>query len=313
MSNLPTKILFLGASRFALPILETLAKSDFKPAAVLTAPDKSSGRGLKPSESLIKKEAESLGIPVFQPNSLAEIEKTAKEINPDLLVLAAYGKILPQNILDLPKFGCLNVHPSLLPKYRGASPIQYSILNGDKEAGVTVMKMASKVDAGPILAQEKFILDRLDYTAPELAEILSGIGADLLLKVIPFWINGKIKLQEQDDSKATFAKILKKEDGLIDWNDSAAQIERKIRAFVPWPGTFSRLEGKIIKIISAKAIDEDTANKTGEIYLNDKENLCIKTRKGSLIIKTLQPQNGKAMDAQSYLRGNKQAIGKILE
>ena len=239
MSNLPTKILFLGASRFALPILETLAKSDFKPAAVLTAPDKSSGRGLKPSESLIKKEAGKC-----DPLALREeIEKTAKEINPDLLVLAAYGKILPQNILDLPKFGCLNVHPSLLPKYRGASPIQYSILNGDKEAGVTVMKMASKVDAGPILAQEKFILDRLDYTAPELAEILSGIGADLLLKVIPFWINGKIKLQEQDDSKATFAKILKTEDGLIDWNDSAAQIERKIRAFVPWPGTFSRLEG----------------------------------------------------------------------
>jgi methionyl-tRNA formyltransferase len=270
------------------------------------------------SESLIKKEAKSLDIPVFQPKNLAEIEKTAKEINPDLLVLAAYGKILPESILNLPRLGCINIHPSLLPKYRGASPIQYSILNGDKEAGVTIIKMSLKVDAGPILAQEKFILDRPDYTAPELAEILSGIGADLLIKVIPLWSEGKIKLQEQDEAQATFTKILKKEDGLIDWKKPAIEIERQIRAFMPWPGTFSRFksdsgEQKTLKIIDAKISEEDTDKQVGEIYLNKENDFCVKTGQGSLIIKKLQPQNGKAMDAKSFLRGRKAIIGKLLE
>ena len=188
---------------------------------------------------------------------------------PDLIIVAAYGQILPKEILDIPKYGCLNVHPSLLPKYRGPSPIQAAILNGDNEAGVTIINMTEKVDAGPIISNSKFKIQNSKLTYKELHDELAKLGAKLLLKTIPEWIAGKIKPKTQDETKATYTKIIKKEDGRIDWKKPAEYIERQVRALNPWPGTYTFYKSKILKILKTEIINDKLIIK--EVHLAGKK------------------------------------------
>ena len=217
-------------------------------------------------------------------------------MSPDLIIVAAYGKILPKEILEIPKYGCLNIHPSLLPKYRGPSPIQSAILNGEKETGTTIILMDEKIDHGKIIASEKLTNSVKKTPYKELSKKLAKMSAELLIKTIPNWINGKIKPKPQDETKATYTKSIKREDGKINWSDSAERIERKFYAFYPWPGIFTFFE-KNGKILRVKILDLEISNK------EDKNNFFIKLKKKYLIIKKIQPEGKKPMLAEDFKRG----------
>jgi methionyl-tRNA formyltransferase len=274
MENNKIKIVFIGTSEFGAIILNRLVKNNYKPVLVITQPDKPVGRKQILTPSPVKKEAKLLKIGY----DLEEIKK----IKPDLIITAAYGKIIPKEILEIPEYGALNVHPSLLPKYRGPSPIQTAILNGDKETGITIMLMDQEMDHGPIIAQDRCKIGETT-TCQELEKILANQGAKLLIETIPKWIKREIKAKEQDHSKASYTKIIKKEDGKIDWNKSAQEIERKIRAFDPWPGafTFIKKKDKKIRIKILKA----------------------ELSKDKLIIKKLQPEAKKPMSFEEFKKG----------
>jgi methionyl-tRNA formyltransferase len=242
------KIVFLGTAKFGNIILEELCKTNYKPVSCQY--------------------------------------EDIKKIKPDLVIVANYGKIIPQDILNIPRYGFLNVHPSLLPKYRGPSPIQFSILNGDKETGITIILMDAKVDHGPILAQRKTIIGE-NETAAELRDRLAVLGAKLLIDVIPDWLRGKIKLRRQDERKATYTKILVREDGKIDWKKSVKVIERQIRAFCPWPGTYTFYKGKRLKILKARL------------------------EKNKLIIEEVQLEGKKPTSFEDFLRGYPSATAKF--
>ncbi|HDY72874.1 MAG TPA: methionyl-tRNA formyltransferase [bacterium] len=248
------KTILMGTSEFAERIFTNFyQRLNFDIAAVVTTPDKPAGRKQKLLPSPVKKFAEENKLPVFDfehikdPQSIDKI----KELNPDLIILCAYGQIVPKEILEIPKYGALNIHPSLLPKYRGASPIHAAILNGDKISGVTIMLMDEKMDHGDIISNFKFQISKPKITYKELEDKLIDVSADLLIKTLPNWIEGKIKAQAQDHSKATFCKIIKKQDGKIDWNKSAEEIERTIRAFHQWPTSYTFFNNKQLKVLGA--------------------------------------------------------------
>ncbi len=227
------KIIFLGTPQFAVPILEKLASSNYKPAAVFCAPGKPVGRRQILTPPPVKIAAQKHNIPVFQPKDKKELVDQLKNLGGQLIISAAFGLILPKEILDAPAYGCLNIHPSLLPRYRGASPVQAAILNGDSETGVTIFKMDAGVDTGPIIKSSKFKIQNSKLAAPEMTKELSELGADLLLEILPDWLAGKITPKPQDDSQASYSPQIKKEDGQIDWRKSAQDIERQIRALPP--------------------------------------------------------------------------------
>ncbi|OGZ34505.1 MAG: methionyl-tRNA formyltransferase, partial [Candidatus Portnoybacteria bacterium RBG_13_41_18] len=240
-------VVFFGTPEFAVPILKELINSDFKPSAVITSGDKPVGRNQEITHPPVKILAQKYEIPVFQPTTKEELVKKVTELKPDLIIVTAFGTILPKAIIDLPKYGSINVHPSLLPKHRGPSPIQFSILNGDQTTGVSIMLMNEKIDEGPILTQEKINIEK-DDTSQILQNKLSVLGGRLLIKTLSYWIILKemprsaqylIYPQPQDNSKATYTKILTKSDGKIFWNKTAQELERQIRAFYPWPGSFT--------------------------------------------------------------------------
>jgi len=278
------KIIFLGTPEFGAIILRGLIKNGYKPFLVITAPDKPVGRKQVLTPPPVKKIAEKYNITVTQPEKIKEAVTEIENLNPDLIICAAYGQIIPKEILEIPKYGCLNVHPSLLPKHRGASPIQTAILNGDKETGVTIILMNEKMDHGPILSSRELEFSIFNFQFSKLHNKLAELGVKLLLETIPKWINDEIKPKAQDESKATYTKILKKEDGKIDWSKSAEEIERQIRAFYPWPGTFTFIKhkGKIlrVKILEASISKEE-----------------------KLIIKKLQPEGKKVMTFEEFKKG----------
>ncbi len=262
------KIVFIGTPEFGAIILKELIK-EHEPVLVITNPDKPKGRNNIITPSLVKELAQKLNIPV---------QHDFKNIEADLIITAAFGKIIPKHIIDLPKYGCLNVHPSLLPKYRGASPIQTAILNGEEETGVSIMLMDEKMDHGPVLSQIKHKIDNKDYNT--LSKELAEKGAQLLIETIPKYLKGEIKPKEQNHDKATFTKIIKKEDGKIDWSRTPQEIERQIRAFNPWPGTFTFLKDKRIKILEAEVINNE------------------------LVIKKVQPEGKRPMSYEDYLKAH---------
>ena len=277
MENNKIKIVFIGTSEFGAIILNELVKNNYKPVLVITIPDKPAGRKKILTPSPVKKGVKLLKI------KIAYDLKEIKKIKPDLIITAAYGKIIPKDILEIPKYGALNIHPSLLPKYRGPSPIQTAILSGDKETGVTIMMMDKKMDHGKIISNFQFpISNKITYK--ELSKKLAKLSAKLLMETIPKWIKGEIKAKEQDHSKASYTKIIKKEDGKIDWNKPAQEIERQIRAFDPWPGTFTFIkkgDRKIrVKILEAKL-----------------------SKNNQLIIKKLQPEAKKPMSFEDFKKG----------
>jgi methionyl-tRNA formyltransferase len=290
------KIIFLGTPEFGAVILKKLAESPYKPFLVVTAPDKPLGRKKILTPPPVKIIARQYNIPVEQPDKIKNLKSKIEKGKPDLIITAAYGQIIPKEILKIPKYGCLNVHPSLLPKHRGPSPIQTAILNGDKKTGATIILMDEKIDHGKIISNFQFPISNKKITYKELNKKLAYLGAELLIETIPKWINRKIQAVKQDESKATYTKIIKKEDGKIDWSEPAEIIERKIRAFDPWPATFTFFK-KSDKILRVKILEAEAAEKK----IDGK--LCFKCGKNYLIIKKLQPAGKKPMTAEEFLKG----------
>ncbi len=309
------KIIFIGTPEFGAIILEGLIKANFGPVLVITAPDKPVGRKQILTPPLVKVIAQKYNIPIAQPEKIGNFKLEIGNLQPDLIIVAAYSQILPKKILEFPKYGCLNVHPSLLPKYRGASPIQYAILNGDTETGVTIMFMDEKMDHGEVISNIKYqISKRITY--PELLKELAELGVKLLIETIPKWIKGGIKPKPQDESKATFTKILKKEDGKVDWKKSAEEIERQIRAFTPWPGTFALFGGKSFKILKAEVLKQTKNGPFGEpgkTFLAPDDKIAVQTGKDFLIIEELQLEGKRKMTTSEFLKGHQNFVGVILK
>ncbi len=310
------KYIFFGTSEFAAIVLGKLIAANYIPSVVVCNPDEPVGRKqiltFPPVKRLIANGK--WPIEIFQPATKSELLATSHKlsaIKSDLGIVAAYGKILPKEILSLPVHGFINIHGSLLPCYRGSSPIQAAILNGDKETGVTIMAVDEEIDHGPILANSKLPVTD-DDTYESLSKKMAEVGAELLLKIIPDYISGRIKPVEQDHSKATYAQIIKKEGGKINWSKSAEEIERMTRAFYPWPTTWTLWNNKVLKILEAE-ISEGNNHSVGEVFLTLNNELSIKCGGDSLIIKELQLEGGKVLSAQEFLNGHKDFIGSVLE
>jgi len=319
--NKKTKIIFFGTPEFAVPALQALLTEGYNFILVITQTDKPTGRKQALTPSPVKLEAQRLGLTVVEKLGAKEILAGGqsafggKIFAPDLGIVVAYGKIIPQKILDLFPLGVLNIHPSLLPKYRGPAPIQNAILNGDAETGVSIMQLDDKMDHGPILTQEKYSLTGQE-TYPDLSDKLSEIGAKLLIKILPAYLENKIELKPQDDSQATVIKMIERDDGLLDFNKSALVLERQIRAYAPWPGCFAEfiVKGKkiVIKIITARADDVgarrgapapvDNQPAIGQFSFNNGQ-LLIQCGHGALVIKKLQPEGKKEITAEEFING----------
>jgi methionyl-tRNA formyltransferase len=313
---IPLRIIFMGTAELSCASLEKLsANKNFQIIAVVTQPDKPKGRELKLQFSPVKILAEKLGLKILQPakarneNFISELH----ELKPDLIVVVAYGQILPQSILDLPKFGCVNVHTSLLPKYRGASPIQSAILNDETETGVTIMKMDAGMDTGEILSQARTPILPQD-NSQTLHDRLAQIGAELLVETIPDYVAGKILSQPQNNSEASHTAKIKKEDGKIDWNLSAQEILNRLRAFTPWPGAFTFLKteskSQLLKIWRAEIVEK--SGNAGEILSADKNGIVVACGKNALRILELQREGGRRLNAQEFLAGQNLKIGEKL-
>ncbi len=297
------RIVFMGSPEFALPTLAALHQH-FKLVGIVTQPDKPAGRGRRMTPPPVKIYAEKHQIPVIQPRKLT-LPDPVRQIelwNPDLIVVAAYGKILRENVLNIPKYGCINVHASLLPRWRGAAPIQAAILNGDSHSGCTIMLMDKGMDTGAILKQVSEPI-RADDTAATLAKRLAEAGARLLIETIPAFLQGEIIPIHQDNEQATYAPMIKKSDGELDISQHAEILERKIRAYTPWPGTFIRLPGgKTLKIIQAHVVlDESTRHAAFIRYHNRYP--AIATPSGILVLDVVQPAGKKPMQGDQFLRG----------
>ncbi len=298
-------IVFMGTPKFAVPTLRALAENNLTPELVITQPDRKKGRGQRISYSPIKKYCNKYSLPVFQPvklNTKAARERIRK-CDPDLIVTAAYGKLIGKKILKLPKFGCINLHPSLLPKYRGPSPINWALFNADKQTGNTVYFMNEKMDAGDIIHQS-FLKINPEDNYGILMEKLSKQGAKDILKTIILIHKEKVKIIKQDDTKATYSKLIDKEIKRIDWHKSAIEIENKVRGLAPFPAAFSYLNGKIIKILKAKSSNKKSS-KPGEITEIVKDfGFIVGTGSGELLVKKIKPQGKKLMSGFSYSLGH---------
>lgn len=302
-----------------MPALERLVAARYVIAAVYTQPDRPSGRGQQLAETPVKRRAMQLGLRVLTPKSLRAPDaiEELRNFAPEALVVAAYGKLLPQAALDVPPRGTLNIHPSLLPKYRGPSPIAGAILSGERETGVTIMLLDAGMDTGPILAQRhELIAD--DDTAGSLGERLALAGAELLIETLDAWITNAITPQQQDETKASATKLVEKDDGRIDWNLPARQIWLQTRAYSPWPGSFTTWRGAALKILKALAsAAQHAAPGTVAIIEGTRDGgkgkqLAIATGEGALIVERLQLEGKRAMTAQEFLAGRPEIAGERL-
>lgn len=312
MSQKTYKVIFMGTPDFAVPGLKAICNdSRFEVISVVTQKDKPVGRKQELLPTPVKKAALEFNLPVLQPNRLKNIADKLKELEPDFIVVIAYGQILNEEVLSIPKVACINVHASLLPKYRGSACLQAPILNGDQKTGVTIMLMDKGLDTGDILRQEKISLDGTE-TLEIVHDKLTELGASVLGDTLIDFADGKITPAKQDESLTSYVKIIDKKDGQIDWNNAAEVIERKIRAFTPWPGTFTYLDGKLVKIIKAKVIENNSDITTGQIFSENKE-LLVKCGQNALLILELQLEGKKATDSQSFLAGHSAVVGQKFE
>jgi methionyl-tRNA formyltransferase len=310
------RIIFMGTAELACASLEALSQAnDMQVVAVVTQPDRPKGRDLKLQPSAVKELALKKNLPVLQPEKARHesFVQTLRELKPDLIVVAAYGQILPQAMLDIPRFGCLNVHTSILPKYRGAAPIQWAIWNGDAETGVTIMKMDAGLDTGDMLScVETPILETDD--AQILHDRLAQLGAQALMEVIPRFVSGKVTPQKQPEGQ-TYARKISKEDGRLDWSKPARALWNQMRAFTPWPGafTFQAAEPKprLLKIWKVEFVP-DLSGKAGEILRSDKHGIVVACGQDALRILSLQREGGKRMTAQEFIAGSDIKAGDVL-
>jgi len=308
------RLVFMGSPRFAVPPLEYLLAEKYQVAAVYTQPDQPAGRGRSLLASPVKQAAAARGLRVVQPASLkaAGALERLKGLEPDVIVVAAFGQILPRSVLALPRLGCINIHPSLLPRFRGASPVASAILAGEDFTGVSIMVMDEGLDTGPVLARAQTPISPGDTTG-SLTARLSWLGAWLLGEVLVGWSRGELTPRPQNDDEATYCNPIAKGEGEIDWRLPAADIWRRVRAFNPWPGCYTRWRGKSLKIIEAAPLDEASPAKAGEVVaLESKAGFGVATGDGILGVYRVQLEGKKAMSAGEFLRGQREFIGAVL-
>ena len=309
------RILFMGTPEFAVPSLECLILNQYQIAAVYTQPDKPVGRGRSLVASPVKKAAVARKLPVAQPVSLKKAEAVAQlaDFHPDVIVVAAFGQILLQSVLDIPPYGCINIHPSLLPRFRGASPVAAAILAGDEVTGVSIMLMDSGLDTGPVLAREQIPISPQDTTG-SLTVKLSQVAARLLPEVLVRWTGGEITPQPQNEAEATYSGTINKEAGEIDWHLPAVDIGRRVRAFQPWPGCYTRWQGKRLEIIEATPQPGEGSFEIGQVVAINKEGVAlgVYTGEGILGVLKVHLEGKRVMPTAEFLRGQRQFIGAVL-
>lgn len=303
------KLIFMGTPQFSVPALRTLADSGHDIAGVVTRIDKPAGRGRSVAAPAVKLAALERGLPVHQPKRVRDPQfiDTLRTLSPDVIIVAAYGQILPKEILTMPRYGCVNIHASLLPAYRGAAPINWAIIRGDQETGITIMQMDEGMDTGAILMQESIEIDPED-TAGTMTVRLSHLGAKLITKALPLILSGSLKPKAQDDSKATLAPLLKKEDGLIDWGLPATDVHNRVRGLSPWPGAYTFLDGAMLKIVKTQVVPG--SGEAAAIYAANRNDLDVGTGRDLLRIIMIQPAGKKPMPAADFLRGHRGIAGK---
>lgn len=309
------KILFMGTPDFATACLDALIVDGFDVAAVVTQPDKKQGRGMKFAFSDVKKYALEKELPVYQPETLKDgaFQDVLDQVKPDVIAVVAYGKLLPEYILNYPKYGCVNVHGSLLPKYRGAAPIQRAVLNGDKVSGVTTMFMAKGMDTGDMLLKEEYEITE-NMTTGELFDALAVIGGKLLVKTLHGLEKGEITPVPQNDGEATHADKITNEECLVDFSLSASEVHNRIRGLSPFPGAFAYMDGKVVKLYNSKAGNPDAKGNPGEVIgASAKNGVEVACGSGSVIITAFKPEGKGIMSAADMINGRKIAVGSKFE
>ena len=317
--RLKLRIVFMGTPEFAVPPLEHLMLNRYQVVAVYTRPDKPAGRGRSLVSPPLKRTALTWGLPLVQPVSLkdAKVIEELANFHPDVIVVAAFGQILPQSVLDLPRYGCINIHPSLLPRFRGASPVAAAILAGDELAGVSIMLMDRGLDTGPVLVQAQIPISPQDTTG-SLSAKLSQMAAQLLPEVLVGWVKGEITPHPQNEAEATYSGSITKEEGEIDWHLPAVDIWRRVRAFHPWPGCYTRWQGKQLKIMEAAPLRGEKAVEAGRViespHTAKESGAAFGVGTGDRILGVLKVQlEGKrAVSAADFLRGQREFIGALL-
>ena len=310
----PLRVIFMGTPQFAVPSLQRLIDAgDYAIVGVVTQPDAPAGRGRELAMSPVKRLALEHSLLILQPERVRRPDAIAalRELRPDVLIVAAFGQMLPRSVLDLAPLGTLNVHASLLPRWRGAAPVTAAILAGDAQTGVTIMRLDEGMDTGDMLAQESTpILP--DDTTGTLTERLAGLGADLLLRTLPRWARGEIRPQPQDAALATLCRPVKKEDGRVDWRLSAAAIERAVRAYTSWPGAHTTWNGRLLKILAARVLRKPASAASGTVLLTP-DGPAVATGDGLLLLTTLQMEGRRALPAADVVRGQRDLVGAVLQ
>ena len=299
------KIVYMGTPDFAVLPLRAMKEAGYEVAAVVTQPDKPKGRGKTMLPTPVKEEAVSLGIPVHQPAKVRdpEFQETLKGIAPDLIVVAAFGQIIPKTILTLPRFGCINIHASLLPKYRGAAPIQQAVIDGEKESGVTIQKMGEGLDTGDMISKEVVVLSK-EEAGGSLFDKLSKAGADLLVKTLPSIFDGTAVYEKQpEESPTPYAAMITKQMGLLDFTKSAEVLERLVRGLNPWPSAYTFLNGKTLKVWKSSVGEEKGSALPGTVVKTDRRGIHVACCDKTLILEEIQLEGKKRMDADAFLRG----------
>lgn len=307
------KIVYMGTPDFAVGPLKALVEAGHTVTAVITQPDKPKGRGGKVQFTPVKECALEYGIPVWTPVKIKTPESVAqlKEYEADVYVVAAFGQILSQEILDIPRFGCLNIHASLLPKYRGAAPIQWAILNGEEKTGVTIMQMDAGIDTGDMLLKRELPI-AADETGGSLFDKLAKVGSELIVEALEKLEKGELSAEKQDDSQSCYAKMLSKAQGQINWKDTSVEIERLIRGLNPWPSAYTALGGKSLKIWEAVLTGKEADGEPGTVSAVTKDSICVNTGKGQLALLSVQLEGKKRMAVKDFLLGYRIEKGDVI-
>ena len=308
------KVIFMGTPDFAVGTLEAIVAAGHEVVLAVTQPDKPKGRGKSMQYPPVKEAAIAYGIEVYQPERVRRLEciEYLAKYQPDIIVVAAFGQILPKEILEMPKYGCINVHASLLPKYRGAAPIQWAVINGEKASGVTIMRMDEGLDTGDMILKTEIRLDP-NETGGSLHDKLAAAGAELCVETLKKLEEKTAVWEPQGETTTAYAQMLDKNLGNIDWKSSAVQIERLIRGLNPWPSAYTHWNEKVIKLWQAEVLAENTEKEAGTVVKVEKDSFCVQTGDGLLKVKELQLQGKKRMDAGAFLRGNHLEYGEILK